>query len=69
MVLRTGSQDEFEYNDQRTVIKDVVATSLVGEYTDVDVQAYKPVILYINGHSIPIFLPNLTLRLNNLLKT
>lgn len=49
LVLRTGSQDEFEYNDQRTVIKDVVATSLVGEYTDVDVQAYKPVILYING--------------------
>ena len=49
LVLRTGSQDEFQYNDQRTVIKDVVATSLVGEYTDVDVQAYEPIILYING--------------------
>lgn len=49
LVLRTGSQDEFQYNDQRTVIKDVVATSLMGEYTNVDVQAYKPIILYING--------------------
>ncbi len=49
LVLRTGSQDEFQYNDQRTVIKDVVATSLVGEYTDVDVQAYESVIVYING--------------------
>lgn len=49
LVLRTGSQDEFQYNDQRTVIKDVVATSLVGEHTNVDVQAYKSIILYING--------------------
>lgn len=49
IVLRTGSQDEFQYNDQRTVIKDVVATSLMGEYTDVDVQDYKSIILYING--------------------
>lgn len=49
LVLRNGSQDEFQYNDQRTVLKDVVATSLVGEYTDVDVQAYKSIILYING--------------------
>lgn len=49
LVLRTGSQDEFQYNDQRTVIKDVVATSLMGDYTDVDVQDYKSIILYING--------------------
>ena len=49
LVLRTGSQDEFEYNDQRTVIKDVVATSLMGKYTDVDVQDYVPIALYING--------------------
>ena len=49
LVLRTGSQDEFQYNDQRTVIKDVVATSLMGKYTDVDVQNYVPIILYING--------------------
>lgn len=49
LVLRTGSQDEFEYDSQRTVIKDVVATSLMQEYTDVDVQAYKPIVLYING--------------------
>ena len=49
LVLRTGSQDEFQYNDQRTVIKDVVATSLMGQYTDVDVQDYVPIVLYING--------------------
>lgn len=49
LVLRTGSQDEFQYNDQRTVIKDIVATSLMGQYTDVDVQDYVPIVLYING--------------------
>ena len=49
LVLRTGSQDEFEYNDQRTVIKDVVATSIMAEHTNVDVQDYKSIILYING--------------------
>lgn len=49
LVLRTGSQDEFQYNDQRTVIKDVVATSIMGENTDVDVQDYKSIILYVNG--------------------
>lgn len=50
LVLRTGSQDEFQYNDQRTVIKDVVATSIMGENTNVDVQDYKSIILYINGN-------------------
>lgn len=49
LVLRTGSQDEFQYNDQRTVIKDVVATSLMSKYTDVDVQDYVSIVLYING--------------------
>ncbi len=54
IVLRTGSQDEFtayydEGEEGRTLIRDIVATSLVGEYTNVDVQAYKPVVLYING--------------------
>ncbi len=44
LVLRSGSQDYEE-----AFIRDVLATSLVDEYTDVDVQAYKPVILYING--------------------
>ena len=43
-VLRTGSQDEEE-----SVIRDLVGTSLVDDYTDVDVQAYKSVILYMNG--------------------
>lgn len=44
IVLRTGSQDE-----EAAVIRDLVTTSLVEEYTDVDVQAYKSIILYING--------------------
>lgn len=43
-VLRTGSQDEEE-----SMIRDLVGTSLVDDYTDVDVQAYKSVILYMNG--------------------
>ena len=43
-VLRTGSQDEEE-----SVIRDIVGTSLVDDYTDVDVQAYKSIALYING--------------------
>lgn len=49
LVLRTGSQDEFQYNDQRTVLKDVVATSVAGDHSTVDVQDYKSIILYING--------------------
>ena len=48
LVLRTGSQDELA-GKRRTLIRDLVATSLVEEYTTVDVQAYKSVILYING--------------------
>lgn len=54
LVLRTGSQDEFAANydegsEGRTLIRDIVGTSLMGEHTNVDVQAYKPVALYING--------------------
>ena len=50
LVLRTGSQDEFAADyDQKIIIKDIVATSLMNDYTKVDVQAYKPVALYING--------------------
>ena len=48
LVLRTGSQDEFAYS-KRVLIRDIVATSLVKDYTSVDVQAYRPVVLYING--------------------
>ena len=40
LVLRTGSQDEFAYS-KRALIRD--------EYTNVDVQAYQPCIVYING--------------------
>ena len=50
LVLRTGSQDEFAGDyDEKIIIKDVVATSLMQKYTSVDVQAYKPVVVYING--------------------
>ena len=50
LVLRTGSQDEFASDyDERIIIKDIVATSLVKQYTSVDVQAYKPVVMYVNG--------------------
>lgn len=44
LVLRSGSQD---YNV--AFIRDILGTSMVDEYTDVDVQAYKSVVLYING--------------------
>lgn len=49
IVLRTGSQDEMGDASRKTLIRDIVGTSLVGEYTSVDVQAYKPVIMYLNG--------------------
>ena len=45
LVLRSGSQD---YNN--AFIRDILGTSLVDEYTDVSVQAYKSIILYINGN-------------------
>lgn len=43
-VLRTAGQDAFGAK-----MKDVVNTSLIGEYTDVPVQNYRPVIVYLNG--------------------
>lgn len=43
-LLRAAGQDA--YNAR---MRDVVFTSLVGEYTDVSVQDYKPVVLYLNG--------------------
>lgn len=49
LVLRTGSQDEMGTASKKTLIRDIVGTSLVSEYTDVDVQAYKPVAMYLNG--------------------
>lgn len=44
LVLRTGSQDE-----PRAMIRDILGTSLVDDVTEAYVQAYKTVILYING--------------------
>ena len=44
LILRTSGQDAFSAK-----MRDVVITSLMSEYTDVPVQAYKPVVLYLNG--------------------
>lgn len=44
IVLRSGSQD-YKYS----MMRDEMMTSLAAEYTSVDVQAYKPVSLYLNG--------------------
>lgn len=44
LVLRSGSTDYFD-----AFIRDITATSLVDDYTDVDTQAYKTVVVYING--------------------
>ena len=50
LVLRSGSQDEFAGDyDEKIIVKDIVATSLMQKYTNVDVQAYKPVVMYVNG--------------------
>lgn len=49
IVLRTGSQDEMGDYSKKALIRDIVATDLVAEYTSVDVQAYKPIVLYLNG--------------------
>ena len=48
LILRTGSQDEFQWS-KRILIRDIVSTSLMKEHTNVDVQAYKPVVVYVNG--------------------
>lgn len=44
MVLRTGGQDSTKGR-----IRDELITSLVSQYTDVPVQNYRPVTLYLNG--------------------
>lgn len=49
LVLRTGSQDEMGNYSKKAIIRDLVGTALVKEYTSVDVQAYKPIALYLNG--------------------
>ena len=43
-VLRCSGQDVF-----KSRMRDVLMTSLIGDYTTVAVQDYKPVVLYING--------------------
>lgn len=50
LVLRSGSQD-YPY----AYFRDVLATSLVDGVTNLSVQAYKPVVLYINGSYYGIF--------------
>ena len=45
LVIRSGSQD-----GQYSMIRDELATSIMDDYGTVDVQAYKPVILYVNGN-------------------
>ncbi len=44
LVLRTGSNDYSE-----AYLRDILGTSLVDDYTDVTVQAYKICVVYING--------------------
>lgn len=44
LVLRSGSTDWTE-----AYMRDILGTSLVDDYTDVDVQAYKIVVVYVNG--------------------
>lgn len=44
LVVRSGSQDSVG-----AMFRDELATSIMDEYGTVDVQSYKPVILYING--------------------
>ena len=44
LVLRSGSQDNVN-----SMIRDELATSIMDDYGTVAVQAYKPIILYING--------------------
>lgn len=50
LVLRSGSTDWSE-----AIIRDILGTSLVDQYTDIDVQAYKPAILFINGKYYGIY--------------
>ena len=50
LVIRSGSQDE-----TGAIIRDILGTSLVDGKINVDVQAYKSVILYLNGRYYGIY--------------
>ncbi len=50
LVIRSGSQDE-----TGAIIRDILGTSLVDGKINVDVQAYKSVILYLNGKYYGIY--------------
>lgn len=50
LVIRSGSQDE-----SGAIIRDILGTSLVDGKINVDVQAYKPVIMYLNGSYYGIY--------------
>lgn len=50
LVLRSGSQDY-----EHAFFRDILGTSLVDDYTNVDVQSYKSTILYINGKYYGIY--------------
>lgn len=50
LILRSGSQDY-----PNALFRDVLATGMVDGHTHLTVQAYKPVILYINGSYYGIF--------------
>lgn len=50
LVIRSGSQDE-----SGAIIRDILGTSLVDGKINVDVQAYKSVILYLNGKYYGIY--------------
>lgn len=50
LVLRSGSQDQ-----ESAFIRDILMTSLVDGVTNLKVQAYKPIILYINGEYYGVY--------------
>lgn len=50
LVIRSGSQDY-----ARTMIRDELGASIVEGVTNLDVQAFKPIILYINGNYYGIY--------------
>lgn len=50
LVIRSGSQDY-----ARTMIRDELGASIVDGVTNLDVQAFKPIILYINGSYYGIY--------------
>ncbi len=50
LIIRSGSQDY-----ESSAMRDEVGTSIVDGLTNLDVQAYKPVILYVNGEYYGIY--------------